>query len=489
MRLLILTLFCVGALFGCAPAPAPPDSAPAPAPTGDPATRRLAELIAAVESGSSERIRAYIREAYAPEVLRRNNLDRVVQYYMAMHDRSRGLEVDSLRSTYLEAAALLRSKQTGLWEQLSVRVEPTPPHRLLDFASFRIEPPKHPLSKPGASDAARVREIERVARNLSEADVFSGVVLLARGDSILYQGAFGQADKERGITIQPDTRFGLASLTKPFVSVAVAKLVEQGKLSWEDPLGKFLPDFPLEGAREGVRIKHLLTHTSGLQDFTRYCERNPCREQFRSMNDYVRMAALAQEDSLLYEPGTRSFYNNANFILLAKIIEREAGQPFYEYIRENVLRPAGMEDTDLSEPGRMPKRLAVAYDKQYTEDSVRWVGEAPRPEAYVSYPAPFAGAHSTARDLFRFAEALRSGRILRPETVRVLFSPKPEAGDWSYGFDVLDEERGLVGHGGSWIGMSNSLDMLPESGYTSVILSNYTNARSPLREAIWAILP
>ncbi|CAN5851280.1 hypothetical protein BH23GEM3_BH23GEM3_12160 [soil metagenome] len=73
--------------------------------------------------------------------------------------------------------------------------------------------------------------------------------------------------------------------------------------------------------------------------------------------------------------------------------------------------------------------------------------------------------------------------------MRVLFSPKPEAGDWRYGFDILDEGRGLVGHGGSCIGMSNSLDLLPRSGYKFVILSNYTNARSPLREAIWAILP
>lgn len=73
--------------------------------------------------------------------------------------------------------------------------------------------------------------------------------------------------------------------------------------------------------------------------------------------------------------------------------------------------------------------------------------------------------------------------------MEVLFSPKPEAGNWGYGFDILDAERGLVGHGGSWVGMSNSLDMFTRSGYTSVILSNYTNARSPLREAIWAILP
>ena len=454
-----------------------------------PAERRLKELLAAVESGSSERIRNFIETAYAPEVLHRTNVDGAVQYYMAMHDRSRGFEIDSLRATSTEAAALLRSELTGLWDHLSVRVEPDPPYRLLDFASFHIEPPKHPLSRVDVSDEARAREIERIARRLSEANVFSGVVLVAKGDRVLYHGAFGEADRERGLPIQPDTRFPLASITKTFVTVAIAKLVEEGKLSWEDPLGKFFPDFPQADAREKVRLKHLVTHTSGLEDFTGYCRRNACPEIYRSMADYVRVATLAQGDSLVYEPGTRWAYNNANFSLLGGIIERVSGEPFYEYIRENVLAPAGMKDTDLSEPGRVPERLAVGYDKRYTDQEVRLVGKADSPEPYEGYPAPFMGAHSTVRDLLRYATALRSGRILRPETVGVLFSPKPEAGDWGYGFDTLDEERGIVGHGGSWIGQSNSLDLFTRSGYTVVILSNYTNGRSPLREAIREILP
>jgi CubicO group peptidase (beta-lactamase class C family) len=449
-----------------------------------PAAGRLRELIAAVESGSSARIRAFVRAAYAPEVWRRSNEDRVVQFYTTVYDRSRGFEVDSLRSTPTEAAALLRAKLTGLWEQLSLRVEPEPPHRIVDFsASFSIKRPKHPLADAGVSDAERVREIQHLARRLSEADAFSGVVLLARGDSILYLGAFGEADKKRGIAIRPDTRFALASITKPFVTVAVAKLAEEGKLSWEDPLGKFFPDFPLTRAREKVRIKHLLTHTSGLREG--FSDGPP-----DSMDDYVRGVARAQGDSLLYEPGTRSVYTNANFELLGAVIELASGRPFYEYIREHVFRPAGMWDADFDELRRVPAgQRAIAYEKQYTDRGVRVVSAWTPPDPGVEYPAPFAGVHSTARDLFRFARALRSGRLLRPETVELLFSPKPEAGNWGYGFDVLDEERGLVGHGGSYTGMSNSLDMFTRSDYTAVILSNYTAARSPLREAIWGILP
>jgi CubicO group peptidase (beta-lactamase class C family) len=467
-----MTARCVALLLALA-VPALAQSAPRDADAERPAARRLRQLVGAIERGGEGHIRAFVREAYTPELLRRIGEDRVVRLYAMLSDASRGLEVDSLRATSTEAAALLRARLTGLWQPLSLRVEPQPPHRIIDVsATTGVKLPKHPLAAATASDAERAREIERIARKLSAVDAFSGVVLVARGDTILYLGAFGDADKERRITIRADTRFALASITKTFVTVAVAKLVEEGRLSWDDSLGKFFPELPLAQAREKVRIKHLLTHTSGLrQEFT------------------VREILLAQKDSLLYEPGTRSAYNNGNFVLLGRIIELASGQPFYQYIREQVFRPAGMHDTDFDELHRVHERRAVAYDKQYTDEGVRFVREAPRPEPGVEEPAAFAGAHSTAHDLYRFARALRSGRILRPATVDLLFSPKPEAGNWGYGFDILDEERGLVGHGGSAVGMNASLDMFTRSGYTAVVLSNYTFARSPLREAIWSIVP
>jgi CubicO group peptidase (beta-lactamase class C family) len=475
-----ITVLAAGLLALAAPSGAQTTSRASDA--DGPAARRLRQLVAAVERGGDAHIRAFVREAYALELRQRISEDRVARLYAMLSDGSRGLEVDSLRATSTEAAALLRARLTGLRHPLSLRVEPQPPHRIIDVSvTTGVKLPKHPLAAAGVSDAERAREIDRIARKLSDVDVFSGVVLVARGDSVLYLGAFGDADKERRIPIRPDTRFALASVTKPFVTVAVAKLIEEGRLSWEDSLGKFFPEFPLAQAREKVRIKHLVTHTSGLkQGFPKLPD---------SMDDYVRALALAQDDTLLFEPGMRSAYNNATFNLLGKIIELASGQPFHEYIRAHILRPAGLQDTDFDELHHVHERRAVAYDNQYTDESIRFVREAPRPEPGVEYPAAFAGMHSTARDLFRFARALGTGRILRPETVELLFSPKPEAGNWSYGFDVLDEDRGLVGHGGSLAGMSNSLDMFTRSGYTAVILSNYTFARSPLREAIWSILP
>lgn len=459
-----------------------------PAAAQGPAARRLQELIAAIGSGDPEQIRAYVREAYAPARREQNPEERVVQAYMAMHNRFRGIELESLRTTETEAAALLRSRLTGLQEPFSVQVEAEPPHRIVGPASFSVTPPPHPLSAPSATDAERVAEIARLARTLHEASAFSGTVLIARGDTVLYLGTFGEANQEARIPVRPETRYDLASITKTFITVSIAQLAERGRLSWDDPIGKFIPDFPPAEAREKVRIRHLVTHTSGLQDTLRYCERNPCPSTFRSLDDFVRLAGAAQQGAPLVEPGTQYSYNNANFALLAAILERVSGQHFYEYVRKNIFARAGMSRTDFTSPGSYPPRIAVGYDPRYEPGGARFTG-GERERKPANYPAPFCCAHSTAHDLFRYARALSSGKLLRPETVRLLFSPKPEAGSWGYGFDILEEDRGLVAHSGSWTGVSNALDLFTKSGYTSVILSNYTNGRSPLREAIRRILP
>lgn len=449
--------------------------------TDGPAVRRLKQMMAATESGDAERIRAFIRDAYAPDLRSSLSEERVVQSYLDVYRRTRGFEIVTMRATETEAAVLVRSKLTGLTEPLSVRVAAEPPHPIVGSASLRLESTER-LVPADASDGRRVREIERIARTLHQAEVFSGNVLVAKGHTVLYLGSFGTADPASGTPLTPDARFDMASLTKMFVTVAIAQLAEQGKLSWDDPLGKFFPDFPLAEAREKVRIRHLVTHTSGLQDSLRYCERNPCPQTYATMDDYVRLAGRVQETSLQSEPGTVWRYTNITYALLGAIVERVTGQPFYEYIHKRVFRPARMSRSGFVAKGKTGPRL-VQPQQNGTAPALRAAAPA------ASYPAPFCCAHSTVRDLLRFANALRTGRLVRPETVRLLFADKPEAGSWAYGFDILDAERGIVGHSGSWQGLSNSLDLFTRSGYTAVVLSNRTNGRTPLREAIRAILP
>ena len=298
--------------------------------------------------------------------------------------------------------------------------------------------------------AATVNRVSLAFIQLAREGAFSGVLLVADRDTIQYFRAFGLADSASRTPLTPETPFPIASLIKPLVSVAAARLVEEGKLSWDDPLSRFFAGALPDSVAHLVRVKHLLTHTSGLREVV------TLPQSPRTVDDYVAAALAPQRNGLAYSPGTRSQYTNANFLLLAKIIEARAGQPFYTYVREAVFRPAGMVET--------------------------------RFDTSAGYPPAHCCATSTARDLWRFAHALQGGRIVRPATVEVMLTPKPEAGSWGYGFDLLGDTAGVASHGGSWIGQSHALELFRRAGYTVIILSNRTDGRSPLRERIREIM-
>ena len=455
------------------------------------AARRLTGLIEAINSGSSAKMRSHFETAFilSPDQLRRGTLDRMVAFYSSIYDRSRGLEVHDLQLvTPTEAAALLQSSLTGSWEAMAVRVEPKPPHRIVDVGAPSRELPL-PLSGVSTrTDSERAQALDDFMERVAGANVFSGVVLLAKDDSVIFSKGYGDADRERRLPNQTDTRFALVSISKMFAAVAVAQLVEQGKLSFDDPLSKYLPNFRNREAVEKVRVKHLLSHTSGIPDYLRICRRvQPCPEHPRRLDDYLTQVELAQADTLMFEPGTRWAYNNAGYVLLGKIVEIVSGRPYPDYVREHVFRPSGMRDTDFFQPDSIPGRLAYRYEKEFTDEGVRFREAG---SALTEVGGPEGGAYGTAEDLLRFALALRSGKLLGPEYVRLLTSPKPELGSPSYGYGIsLEPAEGIIGHGGIWAGASNGLDMFLHSGHTAVVLSNYSYARTLPREHIWGLIP
>src|SRR5262249_40146246 len=155
-------------------------------------------------------------------------------------------------------------KLTGEWLALVVRVEPESPYRI---AGIGLRPPKPPASAQPVkkrSDEQIGQELKSFVEKLAAADVFSGSVLLAKDCGPVFKGAYGMANKDFNAPNRIDTKFNLGSMNKMFTAVSIAQLVERGKLSFDDPLSKFLPDFPDPAAAQKIKIKHLLTHTAGL---------------------------------------------------------------------------------------------------------------------------------------------------------------------------------------------------------------------------------
>lgn len=442
-----------------------------------PAESRAREIAKLISDGDRTAVRKYVEDNFASG-MRNIPIDRHLYFFSAEYDQSRGLEVISVQdSAPNEVTLLVRNKLTGDYQGLRVVVEADPPHKVTGIGR---RPPKAPTADTKKlSDKDIARELDDFAKKLAAAEVFSGTVLLARNGEVVYKGAFGVANKDFNAPNRIDTKFNLGSMNKMFTAVAIAQLVERGKLSYDDPLSKFIPDFPNAEAAKKIQIKHLLTHTSGLGGYFSQRYINMSRERLRTVDD---MMNLVREDEkeLRFEPGSRWAYSNTGMLVLGKVIEIVSGQSYFEYVRENIFKPAGMTNTDSYELDRVNPNLAVGYEKRFLDGGgIEWANNV---FSHVIRGGPQGGGFSTAEDLLRFDQALRSGKLVNAETLKTLTSPKPEVKSPGYGYGFgVEPELGIAGHSGGFTGISSNLDMYLGSGWTAIVLSNYSRGSAPVQ--------
>lgn len=312
-----------------------------------PAAQRAADLVRLIESGKRAEMQKYVKENYAPEFLARASVDDHLGFMLSQQDQMRGVEVLSIKETSATSVeARLKSKLTGSQVVLIVRTEANAPNRIsgIGMRRARPEPGAQPTKK--LTEAEMAKELDSFVQKLAEADLFSGTVLLAKDGKTIYQKAVGIANKDFNAPNKIDTKFNLGSMNKMFTAVAIAQLVERGKLSFDDPLSKFLPDFPDKESAEKIKIKQILTHTAGLGGYFSQKFQEASRDRFRTVDD---MMKLAREEKILFEPGSRWQYSNTGFLVLGAVIEKASGQSYYDFVRENIYKPSGMTNSDCYE--------------------------------------------------------------------------------------------------------------------------------------------
>lgn len=335
-----------------------------------------------------------------------------------------------------------------------------------------------------------IDELEAYLANLVAEDKFSGAVLVGRNDKILFAQAYGLASKAFNVPNRTDTKFNLASMNKMFTGVAIAQLAQQGKLSFNDRISIHLPSYPFEVANH-ITIHHLLTHTSGLGSYWN-SKRAATWTNLRSINDYL---PLFIHEPLLSEPGSRWAYSNAGYIVLGAIIEAVSNQNYFDYVRNNIYKVAGMPNTDAYDLDYDVPNLAIGYTNLNAKGQT-----IPGPRRnnlfmHVIKGGPAGGGFSTVEDLFRFNLALRSHQLLTTRFTEVVTTGKVVVGaaptKYAYGFvDTQVLGNRVIGHNGNFPGISAQIDMYWNNGYTVVVLSNYDPARgaepviSKLRELI-----
>jgi CubicO group peptidase (beta-lactamase class C family) len=370
------------------------------------------------------------------------------------------------QSSDTEIKALLKEKGGFGWAEIQLKIDAAKPERITVLELNQVPPP--PEARPAREDAAAlVKDVDALAEKLTAQDRFSGTVLLAKDGKPFFQKAYGFANREKKIPNNIDTKFRIGSMNKMFTSVSIAQLVQQGKLKYTDTVAQLLPDYPDKEAAAKITVHHLLTHTSGLGDFFGE-EFDKKKDNLRALHDYLQFFA---GKPLQFEPGKGWAYSNAGMIVAGLIVEKVSGQNYFDYVREHVYKPAGMKDSDSYEKTKPEPNQSKGYMK---EDG-KWVSN------YDSLPlmgSSAGGGDSTAPDLLRFDQALRSHKLLNPELTELVITGKAEVGPedkYAYGFEERRVEgKRVVGHGGGAPGMNCDLRMYWDSGYTVIVMSNFS---------------
>jgi D-alanyl-D-alanine carboxypeptidase len=300
-------------------------------------------------------------------------------------------------------------------------------------------------------------------------DAPGAVAIVVKDGRTVFRRAYGLADLEFGVLLEADMVFRIGSVTKQFTAAAVLQLADQGRLALEDDVSKYVPEYDTRG--RGVTIEQLLTHTSGVPNYT------DLEEWFPHLRDELTPRALLdmlKGKPLEFEPGSRFRYSNSGYLLLGLVIEKASGRPYADYIRQMVL-PLGMRQTMYDDPVRVIPRRARGYEYRDGEwRNARYIG--------MSQPFSAGGLVSTADDLAMWNTAIERGRLLSDSSRQRWFTPftlaSGAASRYAMGWSVTTHEGLAVAeHGGGIPGFVCFVVRMPSEHLFVAVLSNNGESR------------
>jgi CubicO group peptidase (beta-lactamase class C family) len=312
---------------------------------------------------------------------------------------------------------------------------------------------------------------ERLRPFIDGREVAGAVTLVATPDRIAHLDAIGKADIGEGKPMRPDAIFWIASMTKPITAAAILMLQDEGKLSVDEPVEKYLPEFKSLRAADGkparVTIRHLLTHTSGMREIS--------SDEARGVKDLAGLIPLYVAKPVQLEPGTKWVYCQSGINTAARVVEVISGAPFDEFLEGRLFGPLGMKDTTFYLTDKQLPRLARSYrrtDQGELVPTAVGILYGKSPTSRDRFPAANGGLFSTATDYARFCQMLLEGgaldgkRYLKPESVKLMNTVQTgglktgftEGNGWGLGCCVVREPQGVTnmlspgtfGHGGAY---------------------------------------
>ena len=307
-----------------------------------------------------------------------------------------------------------------------------------------------------AQDPERMDEVVRAS---VEAEEFSGSVLVARDGEILLDRGYGLANREWSIPNDGDTKFRLASVSKQFTAVAIMILNERGLVDLDAPVKTYLADAP--ATWDGVTIRHLLTHTSGVPSFTDFDDYETSKTRPATIDSLI---ARFRDHPLDFQPGEGWTYSNSGYVLLTAVVEKASGKSYADFVAEALFQPLGMSDS--------------GYDSHAAILPHRASGYAPTARGFVnadyvdmSIPQGAGALYSTTHDLLKWEQGLFGGRLLRPESLTLLTTPVRN--QYAFGLTVKEKDGDTtVAHSGGIEGFNTYMAYDPARRTTVIVLGN-----------------
>ena len=311
--------------------------------------------------------------------------------------------------------------------------------------------------------------MEEVVQTYVRDKTFMGTVLVARGNDVILSKGYGSANLEWDIPNTPTTKLRLGSVTKQFTAAAILLLEERGKLTLEDPIKKHLPDAP--AAWDGITIFHLLTHTSGIPNFTSLAG-------YRSLKledtPVAKTIAAVRDKPLDFIPGEKMSYSNSGYLVLGHVIERVTGASYEKFVTDNIFTPLGMKDSGYDSNTVVISRRAAGYMAS---------AKGPVNAGYVHMSVPHAAGalYSTTEDLLRWEQGLFGGTLISAASLAKMTTPFKS--DYALGVVVQTASgRRVIQHGGGIDGFNTFLAYYPDTKVTVAVLGNL-NGQAPTQIA------
>ena len=331
-------------------------------------------------------------------------------------------------------------------------------HWIIVFVLFAVT--------PIAFAQQKAKQIDDLMGRYVDNGEFNGSVLVAENGKVIFKKGYGLANMEWNIPNTPDTKFRLGSLTKQFTAMLIMQLVEQGKLKLEGKITDYLADYP-KAAGDKITIHHLLTHTSGIPNYTNFPSFNTINRNRYKPADFIKQFS---DSTLEFEPGSAFAYSNSGYFLLGAIIEKVTGKTYEKVLQENIFTPLHMNNTGYDIFFKILPKRATGYD--------RWnlvYENAPYQDMSIPYAA--GSLYSTVEDLALWDQALYSDKLLSASSKTIMFTPYKS--DYAYGWGVYKTQIGqlkdsveAMGHQGAVYGFNTSLIRIPKNQHLVVLLNN-----------------